>query len=217
MYLAFYIIHPVLLLSSAAFSAAASADCFKQQGDRFTKSTGLTERISPGIVCSNSTTSFCDLQTGGFVNAEGSVNISTDARSEIFDAVGKAADMEVRETVYGSAPNVTYRVEPGQAGFYGFTIKLICYDGVLGDCIANVPNGTAVEVCTPGKLRAPSSLGVPILEGDSAFVNMNPESVVNMTTNPAAEARDSPAVRMGPAGGLMAIAVAMGIGSWLAL
>ena len=68
----------------------------------------------------------------------------------------------------------------------GFTADMLCYDGVVGDCIGDdvVEKGTVVEACTP--LRSSQRAGedgLPGLEGEITFVQT--DDIGGMESNPA--------------------------------
>ena len=211
----------------AAFTAAAdSADCFKQEGDRYSKSADGATRTSAGVICPDSAPQSCPVVFGGFVNAASTLNITTGAVDKVFAAVAKApgGDTKFPKSIYGSVGNGTQFIKPGEIGYYAFTITLLCYAGELvEDCAADagVPNGTAVEACRAETLGDENQYkdGVPNLLGTPGFVTSDRETVANMTTNPAAQIRpnsDSWAVKLGPGNGvLMAVSVVMGLSGWL--
>jgi hypothetical protein len=224
----FIIIYYALFwLSCPAFTAAASADCFKQQRDSYTTSAKDTKRISAGVACPESAAQPCSLETGGFVNATSTLNITTGNTAEVFAAVGRAANTQFAVFLNGSVANQTITVEPGRTGYFGFTVTYRCYAGVLEDCRAEVgvPNGTAVEACQPATLDSETSQGVPIMDGSGSFVDTDQKTIADMTTNPAAEttrnepSEDSGAVKLGTGNALLtAISmVIMGWGGWLVI
>lgn len=154
------------------------------------------------------------------MNATSTVNI-TGAVATVYDAVGKVINAEFPAYLYGAASNATYNVQLGMTGFYGFTVTYRCYAGVLGNCIADIANGTALEACMPTALQGRNSLGVPNLEGSTNFVSTDPQTIANMTTNPALSGpanlynTDSGGAKVGIGGTwLMAIVV---IAVWLLL
>lgn len=221
---------PIILLSYTPFSAAASADCFTQQRDSYTKPSDGTSRVSVGVACPNSEDKrTCPVETGGFLNFASTLNITTKASAEVFETIGNATNTEIKKSVYGAVTNGTFDLEAGRTGFYGFTATYRCYAGTFKDCIEDIPSGTAVEACTPETLKSDNSLRVPALEGTTSFVNTDSETIANMTTNPAATVTDtaktsgppnadSGAIKLGQRDGLLlTILVAMGVAAYIAL
>ena len=159
------------------------------------------------------------------MNASSTLNISTSRTADVFEAIGKAVKTEFHASFYGTINNQTFQVEPGRAGFLGFTLTYRCYDGVTGDCVDDdVPSGTPLTACKPATLDGDDSQPYPALDGTTNFVTTSPESVKDMPTNPAAEIPknapkvDSGAATFGQGGGIsMAIFMSMGIVAWLAL
>jgi hypothetical protein len=74
MYPALLLVPAVFLLSCPAFSAAASGDCFKQQGESYTKSANNVQRISDGIACPGSSDQVCRVVTGGVMDVQNTLN-----------------------------------------------------------------------------------------------------------------------------------------------
>lgn len=209
-------IYAALFFSHAALTNAASADCFKLQGDGFTAPAESTMRVSPGVICPDTAKEPCTLSTGGFVNATSTLNITTGSNAKVFAAVGKATHQNWPESIYGSVGSENLTVSPGRIGWYGFTVSHLCFVGVLEDCAAdiNVPTGTVIETCRAGTLGDNNLQGIPFLSGTGNFIDSDRETVANMTTNPARETKPSRATKVGPGSGfLMAISMAIGLGA----
>ncbi|KAL8897616.1 MAG: hypothetical protein Q9192_002487 [Flavoplaca navasiana] len=168
----------------------AAADCFAQVGDRYTKSSIVTHRISIGIECPPSGNNVtCPLEVEGFIQESATLNITTQFPDDIFEAVKATTDRPFNSSITGLAPNLTYSVEPGSTGYYGFTVTLGCFDGTLGECDGgDVEPGTPIEACTPLSLAGGTASGIPTLDGTGGFVSTDDESISNMTTNPSATA-----------------------------
>lgn len=168
----------------------ATADCFTQVGDQYTKLSIVTHRISIGIDCprtGNNVT--CPLEVEGFIQESATLNITTQFPDDIFEAVKATTDRPFNSSITGLAPNLKYSVEPGSAGYYGFAVTLGCFDGTLGECDGgDVEPGTPIEACTPLTLTGGTASGIPILDGTGGFVSTDHESISNMTTNPSATA-----------------------------
>lgn len=167
----------------------AATDCFTQVGDRYTKPSIMTHRISVGIICPPSENNVtCPLVVEGYIQESATLNISTTSTSEtaIFDAV-QTTDRPFNASIKGSGPKFTYPVEPGRTGYYGFTPTLACFAGTLGDCIGgDVQPGTPIEACTPLTLSGGTADGTPTLDGTGAFVQS--DKISDMSTNPSATA-----------------------------
>ena len=224
------------ILSIALFSvllpysltAAASTNCFEQQGDYVSVPAPNTERISVGVACPQSETNkTCPLATGGKLTEPSTLNITTTGSlKELFDVIGAATGTEFAESLTGSVHNTTYQVESGRTGYYGFTQTYLCYSGVLKDCVKDVKNGTAVRACRPATRQNKKADELPELDGTVAFVNT--DSISNLTTNPANTSEKS-----GPAaspssqanlgmtvigqGGLVMMTVVLGLLTWFGL
>ncbi|KAL8787751.1 MAG: hypothetical protein Q9213_002071 [Squamulea squamosa] len=146
----------------------AATDCFTQVGDRYTKPSILTHRVE------------------GIIEEVATLNITTPSQDDIFEAM-KATDRPFNRTLRGWAPKLTYPVEPGRTGYYGFTVTLGCFAGTLADCIGGeVQPGTSIEACTPMTLASGTTDGTPTLDGTGAFVQS--DDISHMTTNPSATA-----------------------------
>lgn len=229
MYPSLTIIFCVLLPYCAVLSAAASADCFRQEGDSYTTPTNHSDPISVGVTCSTAENKNCTIESGGFLNAQRTLNVNTTDPAEIFDAIGKAVNTDFKEFLYGRVPNVSRTVGPGSNGYIGFTVYLRCYKGVVGDgkdCFDDVPAGVSLTACQPATLSGKDSQGIPDFEGMASFVNTDQETASKITTNPAttatnapvADDKDSGAVMFGQRGGSLmmmvtTVVVGMGIGS----
>ncbi|KAL8720654.1 MAG: hypothetical protein Q9225_002524 [Loekoesia sp. 1 TL-2023] len=113
------------------------------------------------------------------------LNITTNSTEKVFDAIEQATGKPFNDTVIGTVTNLTYQVEPGAMGYYGFTETLNCFAGTLGDCIGgDVMPGTAVEACEPKTLDGTDTSGYLTLDGTGAFVRT--DDISNMETNPSA-------------------------------
>lgn len=222
------IILSVLVGYCTIFSTAApSKDCFKQERERYTKPADGASRTSATIACSARANVTCELPNGGFLNEPRTLNINSAHTDEIFDLIGKVVGTEFKKSTYGSVPNGTLTIQPGQTGYMAFTQILACYDGVFvgNDCFDDVPPGTSVTACLPATMGGKGRDGIPYLDGVSAFVTTgaNPEVAPTATDNPAATTKpdaDSGAVKLLGQGGwwpaMMMSAVvmaAMGMGS----
>ena len=184
------------------------------------------------MTCSAAENKNCIVESGGFVNAQSTLNINTTDPVEIFDAIGRAVNTDVKASLYGRVSNASITVGPGRNGYVGFTVFLRCYDGVVGDgkdCFDDVPAGVSVTACQPATLSGKSLDRIPYFDGVSSFISTDPETASKITTNPAAtETNDEPvkesgAVRFGQGGGalmmttIMTVVLGMGIGScWFA-
>ena len=232
MYPSLTIFFSILLPYCTVLSAAASADCFRQEGDSYTTPANHSDRISIGVTCSAAENKNCIVESGGFVNAQSTLNINTTDPVEIFDAIGRAVNTDFKASLYGRVSNASITVGPGRNGYVGFTVFLRCYDGVVGDgkdCFDDVPAGVSVTACQPATLSGKSLDRIPYFDGVSSFISTDPETASKITTNPAAtETNDEPvkesgAVRFGQGGGalmmttIMTVVLGMGIGScWFA-
>ncbi|KAL8761297.1 MAG: hypothetical protein Q9184_002566 [Pyrenodesmia sp. 2 TL-2023] len=174
---------PLLLLLVS--KAMAATECFTQVGDRYTKPSITTHRVSVGITCPSSENNItCPLIVEGYIEEAATHNLTTASTTEIFEAV-QTADRPFNTSVRGSAPRFTYPVEPGRTGYYGFTVTLGCFAGTLGDCIGgDVEPGTPVEACSPMTLSGSTADDTNTLDGTGAFVQS--DDISEMTTNPSA-------------------------------
>lgn len=176
----------VILFYCTPLIAEDSADCFKQQGKKYTRPSDGASRISAGLACPESTKTYPPLAWGGFVYANSTLNVTTSDASMVYNAVTQATGLKFAEFIYGSVGNGTYYVQPGQIGFMDFTGYNLCYTGILENCISDISNDTLVEACQPEVLSGDDILDVPTLDGTSSFVTTTPDNIVGKTTNPAA-------------------------------
>ncbi|KAL8852455.1 MAG: hypothetical protein Q9221_002685 [Calogaya cf. arnoldii] len=186
-------LYPLLLLLVS--ESMAATDCFTQVGELYTKSANKTHRISVGIICPPSEKNFsCPLKHEGFIEEAGTLNITTQYPDKIFEAVQTPDRLTpFSSSTKGLGPKGIYKVQSGTAGWYGFTVKLGCYTGTLGDCIGgDVKPGTSIEACTPMTPIGRNNAGLLILDGTSAFVLSDNITVSGMTTNPSAIAMPAP-------------------------
>ncbi|KAL8659352.1 MAG: hypothetical protein Q9226_000472 [Calogaya cf. arnoldii] len=163
----------------------AAIDCFTQVGDRYTKPSIVTHRVSVGITCPPSENNVtCPLEVEGSIEEAAVLNITTQSPDDIFEAVETTA-RTFSSSTRGSGPKFTYPVEPGRTGYYGFTVILGCFAGVLGDCIGgDVKPGTSIEACTPMTLTGGTTAGIHTLDGAGALAQS--DDISDMTTNPSA-------------------------------
>ena len=211
----------VILFYCIPSMAADSSDCFKQQGDSYTKPSPGATRVSAGLACPESQKQDCSLDSGGFVNAKSTLNVTTNDAAMVYNAVAKATRVSFVLSTYGSAPNVTFKVKPGQIGYAAFTLFNRCYAGVLDGCIADISKDKVIEACQPILLSGKSQN----LDGTSTFVQSDQKTIANMTTNPAANAPNgllsdiipsSQADKLRQEGRLsLTIMVALGLAGWL--
>ncbi|KAL8902851.1 MAG: hypothetical protein Q9207_004340 [Kuettlingeria erythrocarpa] len=206
---------PLLLLLFSKCMAAT--DCFTQVGDRYTKPSIVTHRVSVGIICPPSENNVtCPLVVEGLIQESATLNISTTSETEIFDAI-QTADRPFNASIRGSGPKFTYPVEPGRTGYYGFTPTFACFAGTLGDCIGgDVQPGTPIEACTPLTLSGGTAEGTPTLDGTGAFVEA--DNISDMTTNPSATAmpaaertQESRATSKGYGSGILLFVTSIGL------
>ncbi|KAI4287112.1 MAG: hypothetical protein L6R35_003627 [Caloplaca aegaea] len=181
------ILSPASLLLLLVSNGMAATDCFTQVGDSYSKPAGTTRRISVGIACPPSDNNVtCPLTAEGYFEEAATLNITTQSRSEIFDAV-RTDDRTFEDSVKGRGPTLTYPVDPGRMGYYGFTVHLRCFAGTLGDCIgADVEAGTHIEACAPMTLLGGTPDEIPTFDGTGAFVQT--DDISEMSTNPSATA-----------------------------
>lgn len=207
---------PLLLLLLVS-NARAATDCFTQVGDRYTKPSVTTHRVSVGITCPPSENNVtCSLVVEGCIEEPATLNITTASETEIFQAI-QTTDRPFSASVRGSAPRFTYPVEPDRAGYYGFTVTLACFAGTLGDCIGgDVEPGTPIEACTPMTLSGGTADGIPTLDGTGAFVQS--DDISEMTTNPSAttmsatdETRQSLATSRGVGSGILLFVISISL------
>ncbi|KAL9020064.1 MAG: hypothetical protein Q9185_002678 [Variospora sp. 1 TL-2023] len=163
----------------------AATDCFTQVGDSYSKPAGTTRRVSVGIDCPPSDNNVtCPLTVEGYIEEAATLNITTQSRSEIFDAV-RTDNRTFEDPVRGRTATFTYPVNPGRMGYYGFTVHLNCFAGTLSDCIgADVEAGTPIEACAPRTLSGGTPDGIPTFDGTGAFVQT--DDISEMSTNPSA-------------------------------
>lgn len=215
------IMYALVLLTYVTFTIAASDDCFKQQGGLYTRLADGGRRISAGIACPDSVTADCPLPWGGYLNAPSILNVTTRDDAKVFAAVGKVADKTLPKSIYGTVGNGTYFVDPGQIGWYAYTVAYVCRPGLLlEDCAADlgVPNDTAIEACYANMFAGDTTDGIPQFAGQGSFVGTNIENIANMTSNPAANTTStSRAVQLAAGNGLLMIFLTtiMGLAGWL--
>jgi hypothetical protein len=229
MYPALLLVPAVFLLSCPAFSAAASGDCFTQQGESYTKSANNVQRISEGIACPESSDQVCQLIAVGVVDVQNTLNDTKgDDATELTGYIRQDGKIDFPVAKWGTVPGEMYDVRPGRAGYYGFTPTYRCYVGVLGNCLRNFTAGTWVEACRVVPLGQDLYSGIPDVQGTTSFIDTDRDTIANMTTNPAMgpgrpslgriqQDRRSDGVTLGHGGEwVMATVAVIGIGGWLA-
>lgn len=168
--------------------AAASLECFQQQGDSFTIPSPDSTRVSVGVTCLES---HCDLRPAGFVNANSTLNVTLPAPAEIFVAVGRANNITFPQSVYGAVSDRNlFIIGENQSAFVAFTITYQCFDGFMTDCAREKPNVVAIGACRPLLTSEHDLQGVPIFEGNLSLVKTTSSNVANMSTNPAQDERN---------------------------
>lgn len=179
----FFAVLSVLLAYYTVSSAAASADCLRQTGFP-ANSSSIPARISVGVACSETENRTCSVQSGGYVEASSTLNITTSHTADILDTFGKAHNVPFNQVKYVDGSNSEFNVEPGQNGYIGYTFSQRCYTGVIeGDCFDDVSTGTPVTACRPRIEQNISN--EPTLQGDITFVDTDEATARNMTDNPA--------------------------------
>lgn len=189
MYFSLSIILSVLLSYCTVFSAAASADCFRQEGTLEIIQSNITSRISAGVACSKAANQSCLLESDGLVSAPSTLNITTAHTAEVFDAIGKAVNspFPFNESGYGDVSRMSISIGPGENGYISYNLYLRCYDGVIeNECFDDIPAGMPVKACQPWGNVIISGEVFPRLNSTFEFVPTDEATALNMTDNPAA-------------------------------
>lgn len=178
MYLSLPIILSGLLSYCTVFSAAASADYFRQEGYNYTTPSEITSRFSAGMACSKVANRTCILQSNGLMNARSPLYPNMTCTAVVFDIIDTFAKSLIlfEESIKSRLPRDTITLEVEQNDYSSPIFSLTCYSSVIENvCFDKIPVNVPVTVSQPKGFENKAE-GITRLYSTSVIVNTDEDT-----------------------------------------